>query len=346
MPPNRGVEHLFRQLSNLVCELLISSPVVSLHKTLFVSRENITMPEAQNNATAPKKTLNIFGRPLTIFGVPVERNTIFSDYKGNYKSRIEKRQRKLIVKAAFIKFFLNDDERIHCLTTGYSPISTIEQLLTGIAFLFLKRAIFVFTDKRILLIPTRFNRSSLGAVSQVLYEDCARIEIKGRTLVVQYKNGEQEQFPYIGRKERKKLKLLIADISLKPKEAGHLNDRVHLCPSCTNVLQPKTNICPSCNLSFRSVWQAKIRSILIPGGGYFYSRHPIIGALVGSLEIVLLSKIIYDWIIINQGKPVDLSLMAALSCAFIGEKLITTFHSQQLIQGFIPQQKDFAMRKN
>lgn len=303
------------------------------------------MPEAKAAATAPKKTLNIFGRPLSIFGVPVERNTIFSDYKGNYKSRIEKRQRRLIVKTAFIKFFLHHDERIHCLTTGYSPISTIEQLLTGIAFLFLKRAIFVFTEKRILLIPTRFNRSSLGAVSQILFEDCARIGLKGRTLVVQYKNGEQEQFPYIGRKERKKLNVLIADISLKPKEAGRLNGRVHLCPSCTTVLQPKPNICPSCNLKFRSGLQAKIRSFLIPGGGYFYSRHPILGALVGFMEIVLLSKIIYDGIAIKQGMAVDLGVMAVVLCAFIGEKLITAFHSQQLIQGFIPQQKDFSMRK-
>lgn len=303
------------------------------------------MPEAQGADKAPKKALNIFGRPLSIFGVPVERNTIFSDYKGNYKSRIEKRQRKLIVKATFIKFYLHHDELIHCLTTGYSPISTIEQLLTGIAFLFLKRAIFVFTDKRILLISTRFNRSSLGAVSQILYEDCARMGLKGRTLVVQYKNGEQEHFPYIGRKERKKLKVLIADIPLKPKEAGRLNDRVHLCPSCTNVLKPKTNRCPSCNLQFRSGLQAKIRSLLIPGGGYFYSRHPILGALVGFTEIVLLSKIIYDGIALNKGMAVNIGLMAGLLCAFIGEKLITAFHTQQLIQGFIPKQKDFAMRK-
>lgn len=303
------------------------------------------MPEARGTTKNPKKALNIFGRPLSIFGVPVERDTIFSDYKGNYKGRIEKRQRKLIVKAAFIKFFLHHDERIHCLTTGYCPVSTIEQLLTGIAFLFLKRAILLFTDKRILLIPTRFNRSSLGAVSQILYEDCARIGLKGRTLVVQYKNGEQEQFPYIARKERKKLKVLIAGISLKPKEAGRLNGRVHLCPSCTNVLKPGTKICPSCNLKFRSGLQAKIRSWLIPGGGYFYSRHPLLGALVGCMEIVLLGKIIYDGLAIKQGMAVNLGLTAVLTGAFIGEKLISAFHSRQLIQGFIPKQKNFAMRK-
>ena len=54
---------------------------------------------------------NIFARPLSIFGVPVDRETIFSNHKGMYKSRIEKRQRKLIVKTTHlnIKFFLHNN---------------------------------------------------------------------------------------------------------------------------------------------------------------------------------------------------------------------------------------------
>ena len=114
------------------------------------------MPHAQAVASKPTDSLNIFGQPLSIFGVPVERDTIFSDHKGNYRNRVEKRQRQLIVKTTFVKFFLSHDERILCLTTAYSPISVLEQVLTGPAFLFFKRALLVFTDKRILHIPTYF----------------------------------------------------------------------------------------------------------------------------------------------------------------------------------------------
>ena len=39
----------------------------------------------------PNGNMNIFGRPLSIFGVPVERDTIFSNHKGVYKNHIEKR---------------------------------------------------------------------------------------------------------------------------------------------------------------------------------------------------------------------------------------------------------------
>jgi len=303
------------------------------------------MSQAQAASPDTTQSLNIFGRPLSIFGVPVDRKTIFSDYKGRYKSKIEKRQRKLIVKSTFIKFFLKHDESIRCLTTGYSPISALEQFYTGLAFLFFKRAIFVFTDRRILHIPTRFNRSTIDAVSQIWYEDCAHIELKGRNLVVQYKNGNEEQFAYIGRREKKKLKVLLADIKLKPKSAGNLNGRVYLCPSCTNVLDSSSDLCPTCKLKFKSGFQAKLRSLLIPGGGYFYSRHTVLGTVLGILEIIVMTKLMLDGISLKQGIPVDLGWMAVLAFGLIAEKLISAYHTEQLTRDFIPEPKDFAVRK-
>lgn len=303
------------------------------------------MAHAQAAVSTATQSLNIFGRPLSIFGIPVDRKTIFSDYKGNYKSRIEKRQRRLIVKTTFIKFFLRKDERIRCLTTGYTSISALEQLFTGLAFLFFKRAIFAFTDKRILHIPTRFDRSTLGSISQILYEDCAHIGLKGRSLVVKYKDGREEQFPYIGRKERKKLKVLLSSINLKPKSAGKLNARVHLCPSCTNPLDADSATCPTCKLEFKSGFQAKLRSLLIPGGGYFYTGHPVLGTLLGILEIVAVAKLVLDGIALNNGFSVDLGWMAVLTFALIGAKSVGAYHTEQLTENFIPEPKDFAVRK-
>jgi hypothetical protein len=299
----------------------------------------------QGKAETAIQSQNIFGRPLSIFGVPVDRESIFSDYKGRYKNRIEKRQRKLIVKTTFIKFFLHHNECIRCLTAGYSPISVLEQLFTGLAFLFFNRAIFVFTDKRILHIPTRFNSSPFGAISQIWYEDCAQLRLKGRTLVVKYKNGSEEQFPYIGRKEKKKLKTLLAAIELKPKAAGNLNARVNLCPSCTNILDAKSPVCPTCKLKFKSGFQAKLRSLLLPGGGYFYNRHAVLGTMLGIAEIGLMTKLILDGIALNQGFSVDLGWMAVAAFTLIAEKLISAYHTEQLTRKFIPEARDFANRK-
>jgi hypothetical protein len=41
-----------------------------------------------------------------IFGLPVDREILFSNHKKVYKKRIEKRQRKLIIKLSFLKPFL------------------------------------------------------------------------------------------------------------------------------------------------------------------------------------------------------------------------------------------------
>ena len=40
-----------------------------------------------------------------IFGLPIDREILFSNHKDVYKKRVEKRQRKLIVKTSFLKPF-------------------------------------------------------------------------------------------------------------------------------------------------------------------------------------------------------------------------------------------------
>ena len=303
------------------------------------------MTQKPSAKTSPEQTQNIFGMPLAIFGVPVDRDTIFKNAKGVYKEKIEKRQRKLIAKVSFIKFFLHHGECIRCVTTAYSPIGILEQVLTGPAFLFFKRALLVFTDKRVLHVPTRFSRSSHSSVSQIRYEDCAGIILKGRSLIVHYKNDLKETFPYLGRKEKKKIASLLKELTFTPKEVGRLQSRAYLCPSCTNILEDNTTVCPSCKLRFKSTLQAKIRSWLIPGGGYFYSRHTLAGIVAGTLECVLMGYLIYQWISYKQGLSISLGWPAICIVALLIEKSIVTFHALLLIKERMPEKKDYPQRK-
>lgn len=303
------------------------------------------MPAPSPKPESSVKAANIFGRPLTIFGVPVDRDAIFATHRGNYNQKVEKRQRALIVKSTYIKFFLHPDERIRCLTTGYSPVSVMEQVATGPFFLLFKRAIFIFTDKRILHVPTRFNRQPRAAVSQILYEDCARLEVKGRALHIQYKNGKQEVFPYLGRKERKKICVLIDGLSISPKDAGQLKGRVHLCPSCTNILPDHATVCNTCKLPFKTPLKAKLRSFLTPGGGYFYAHYPRTGVVAALLDIILITAFIYKLMQWRNGFSVPIALLMALAFGFSLAKLVSAFHSSKLIEDLVPEQKDFAVRK-
>jgi hypothetical protein len=303
------------------------------------------MSQSMAMAMTSPRSLNIFGRPLSIFGVPVERDTIFSNHKGIYKNHIEKRQRKLIIKTTFIKFFLHQDERILCLTTGYSPVCFKEKIITGPAFLFFKRAIFVFTDKRILHVPTSFNDGARHAISQIRYDDCSTLDIRGRSLTVLYKNGTRESFPFIGRREKKKIASILDGITPTAKEADGLNRRIYLCPSCTNPLKDKVECCPACKLEFKSGRQTKMRALFIPGGGYFYTHYALLGFTLGIGEIAVYTYFLFNLMAFKEGLAVNFGMLTLMLGILICEKCIATFHSGQLTREFIPESKDFTMRK-
>jgi hypothetical protein len=303
------------------------------------------MRQEQGTTSNPLKAQNIFGQPVSIFGLPVERDIIFSDFKGNYKKRVEKQQRKLLVKTTFVKFFLQDEERILCLTTGYSPVSILEQVLTGPAFIFFKRALFVFTDRRILHIPRRFNQSHRNAISQISYDDCSKIHLKGRSLVVTYKNNKQECFHYLGRKEKKKIGALLKNITPKLKEAGSLQQRVYLCPSCTGILKSRESLCPACKLAFKSTLKTVLTSLLIPGGGYFYNSYMLPGVVVGLLDIALIVCLVYYLTFLNTGPADNFGMVALFLGLLTLEKFITTYHAKHIIEDFIPEKRNYDQRK-
>lgn len=288
---------------------------------------------------------NIFAQPLSIFDLPVDRDTIFLNHKGIYKSRVEKRQRRLIVKVTALKPFLRPNELIRCLTTGYSPVSVIEQVLTGPAFLFFGRAIFIFTNMRILHVRTSFRRKVGSAVSQILYEDCSAVFMKGRSLAVIYKNGQREIFNYIGRPESRKIKVLFEELPLQKKTPAVFGGRVALCPNCTNVLTENCRLCNVCKLKFRSPLSARLLSAVFPGGGYLYCKHKLLGAMAAIVEIGAIGFLVAQWMAYRKGLPLQWGPLAVVAAGLILEKTVTAFHSGLMCRDHIPGPTDFDIRR-
>ena len=219
-----------------------------------------------------------------IFGLPVDRESLFSNHKKVYKKRIEKRQRRLIIKLSFLKPFLKKGEKILLVSTGYSPITSLAQYVTGFLFVYLKRSLFVFTNYRIFHVPTTANYKYNQSIAQIAYAGCQSISLKGGTLVVQYaKLGKVEKFRAIALSERKKIRALFKS---KPPSVTNtqLGERLHLCPQCTHPLSAGKYVCESCRLKFKNKIAAYILAILLPGGGYFYTRHLLIGVLDAGLH--------------------------------------------------------------
>jgi hypothetical protein len=276
-----------------------------------------------------------------VLGLPVDSKAMFSNHRNVYKQRIEKRQRKLLAKISFIQPFLGEDEKIIQVTTGCSSASVVEQLFTGWMVFYLKRSIFVFTNKRIYHVPTKANFSYRDSISQMMYADCRSLLMKGRTLVAKYKNGRTEKFVYLSRHEKKKIKALLHAISLEGEQSPALQ-RTHLCPRCTNLLVEGHYACPSCSLEFKSKAEAQKVSIIYPGGGYFYTRHPWLGVGDAIAEIYLTVRAIMGLIVAVAG-DVDSIFKFGFFVLVLGfEKLVTIYHSNHFIKEYIPKDRQIA----
>ena len=281
-----------------------------------------------------------------IFGLPVNRETLFSNHKNVYRKRIEKRQRKLIVKISFLKPFLKSGEQIILITTGYSPLASAAQYLTGFLFVYLKRSLFVFTNYRIIHVPTTSSYGYKNSIAQVAYAGCQSIELKRGNLIAQFAGAGKKivKFAAIALPERKKIRALL---KTKLPHAGtkvQLAGRIHLCPRCTGELVEGKYVCEKCRLKFKSKVVAAISSIIFPGGGYFYIRHYLLGFLDALVELVLLALIVYTANDIRRHIPVSPFHLTMIPL-FIYIKIATLVHSNHFINEFIPKSRNIKPRK-
>ncbi|UCF42842.1 MAG: hypothetical protein JSV99_09685 [Planctomycetota bacterium] len=272
---------------------------------------------------------------------PADTDILFSNHKNIYKPRIEKRQRKLLQKITFLPPFMHQGERVLHVTTACSPVSFGEQILTGAIVFVIKRSLFVFTDRRIFHIPTKSNFSYRGSIAQILYADCQKIYTKGRTLIAEYKNGTKERFTCIASREKAKVKALLKSISLDGQQS-QAQQRTHLCPRCTNPLVENNFTCPACRLHFKSKTRARRLSIIYPGGGYFYTRHPYFGIADALVETYLLLLLLVALLALPESLFAVIFLAAILTI----EKSITVYHANRYVAEYIPLQPDVQPNKN
>jgi len=271
----------------------------------------------------------------TVMGLPVKKEFMFTNLKGAEKPRIKKRQIGLLKKLEFLPRFLKKDEEVLLVTTACSPTSFLEQWTTGWIFVYLKRSLLVFTNKRILHIPTTIGYKFRHSIAQIQYNDCEQIKMSWGSLKIKYKNGKKETFLYVHRKERKKIKALLG--KFKPAgEASRHKQRYHICPSCSGSLAPNVWTCPSCRLEFKPMNRARLLSLLIPGGGYFYTGHWLLGIGDFLVEAGLILLIITSLAEPSPAAGGDQFAVIALGAILLIEKLITVYHAGHYIKEYIP----------
>ena len=203
-------------------------------------------------------------RQLPSLDLPINRDVAFIDIKGRYKPRLEKKQRKLLSKAApLLKKILQPDEQILLVAPACAPYSMLEFLTTGWLIVYVKRCLLVATDRRLLHLPTRSNFTPQMSISQVLFGDAVELKVSSglsTKLVVKYRQGKKETFSGFPRWVAKKLRMILQERhtgSAGPVASGLSaasvgSSRQYLCPQCTETLAQDSATCASCGLDFKT----------------------------------------------------------------------------------------------
>ncbi|MGD0078278.1 MAG: hypothetical protein ABSB91_06600 [Sedimentisphaerales bacterium] len=277
-----------------------------------------------------------------IYGLPVDSAVAFSNHECIYKPAIEREQRKLLKKLGFLAPFLFPGETILLVTPGCAHASFVEQILTGVLLGTLKRTLLVVTNKRILHIPTTYRLAYRYSISQIMFADCRKIRISFSALIAKYKSGRTERFRCISRGGRKKIKAILKTTSLEGRASPTL-ERTHICPSCTKPLIKGCCTCPNCSLKFKTHAWATTLSILFPGGGYFYTRHPFLGIFAAAMEFLFAFFLVFTSIVLvkNYSKEPRYLGQAIVVCVIIliYEKLVTSLFSGKCVDEFIPEKR-------
>jgi hypothetical protein len=274
--------------------------------------------------------------------LPIKGEVAFTNARGKFTEKIKKQQLKYLRDhVEELQHILEEGEEILLSARGASPFTMVEQLTTGAWVYYIKRCIIILTDRRILHLPSNYRYKPRDSVAQIRFQDIESFKGKRRVTFV-YKNGSKEIFSQIrnGKRLVQLLKGLITTSSTSTQHGG----RQHLCPKCVAPLPRDRFTCPRCRFEFKEPGAARLYSIFLPGGGYFYTRHPWLGIGDAITELVLIFFTFVFLLEYYMSPERDVSLLYLglfFGAILTVEKLITVYHAKHFIKEYIPVEKRF-----
>lgn len=270
----------------------------------------------------------------------IDQEVCFSNHEHEFKEKIQKEQLKLLQKiASFLKHFLTREERILLLAPATSPSSALEQYLGGWRHAYIKRCILIFTNKRILHLPTKSDYTPKKSIAQIKYGDIEKYKTRSflsGAVTFNYKNGKKETFSYLTGANAKKIDLIIPSL-ISSNVQSEVQQRQYLCPRCTNAIPPGQYTCSSCNMKFKDIATARKRALIYPGGGYFYTGHPFLGIANAFVEVMLIIFIIASIKeLITENNEESLPATIGFAILLILAKSIDIYLAGRYVNDYIP----------
>ena len=283
-----------------------------------------------------------------VSGVRVREDLVFTDAKGKDSAG----QRKIAEKAlaglqSILPRLMGPNEVVLAVGFAQGQIPIFERMFLGWGAYLLGRSCLVATNRGLL----RFRIRSKGlfgwewdkGVQGVGWGDLAEARAKGglgRSFVVRYRNNQKEIFWRLAGVFGKKMETL-APLLLNANlgEATAAMGPTALCPKCLGPLTAGVYRCGQCGQEFRDEKKLFWRTLLIPGGEYFYVRQIGFGILQAIIEIIFL---IYAVVLVATAITggADDAAAGAVGAVFIllllfFHKLAAYLQCRRMVRGFL-----------
>jgi hypothetical protein len=287
-------------------------------------------------------------RTMMMDGISIRSDVLSTNDKGEEKESVQKLARKILQKLCpALQHILRPEEAVLYAMPARSPLSVIEQLTAAWWTTLLAACVIVVTNKRILLFPVKRDGSWRESVRAVHWGDLEEIRATGllvRNISFKFKNGTKVTYTNFRRLDAKKLTAIAS--ALIPSASGEqtpAHGLIQLCPDCCNVLTEGQYSCSSCGLTFKNEKTMVLRSILLPGGGYFYTGHPLVAILPAVVEAFLVLEILlvlFAGLASPKAVPELLNGLLVLGIFWALETAVTILHCRRYVRDFIPEKRD------
>jgi hypothetical protein len=291
--------------------------------------------------------------------VLVREDFLYTNSKGEEKDGHRKKaERALDNLQDTLTKVLEPQEAVFYIARAVSPLSFFERFTLGWQAYHMYGSVLVFTNRRLL----RFGVKGKGwrnwtwrrTLHAARWGDIAEAKCKGfltRILRLKYRSGRKETYLNLDRADAKKIKMLLgAFLPSAAAEAGPAQEMVSLCPECIAPLTPRVYRCPQCRLEFKTEKSLLWRTIIIPGGGYFYVGWRGFAFFFGLLELLIIYEIVF-WLCVALGlvpapapgpgqTRLDATaaafVLAYLLILFALETTIVYLHMRRFVREFTP----------
>lgn len=233
-------------------------------------------------------------------GLRIREDVLYTDEKGEESERRRKRGRKALGKLKeILPGMLDGNETVlYVVSRCQAPTDTLERLTTNWYTYQATATALVFTNQRILHFGVDAGGRWKRTVKSVRWGGIAEAEVKGwisRQMTLRYASGKKESYWNLGRRDGRKVKAILeAMMPASRGETGAEQEMVSLCPDCREALTPGKYLCGQCGLAFKDEKTLIWRTLLIPGGAYFYTGRWLFGIVAGFTDGILWLVFLYS----------------------------------------------------